>query len=73
VKLTVYLSAVNWLIFTLGTCKIRRVFTMKRQPPDTSDFPDELHTEPLENIPITLQFSSNVNFVTQVSKARNFL
>ena len=39
---------------------------MKTQPPDTSDTPDVFQSEPMESIPTTLQFSSNVNFITQV-------
>ena len=54
------------MVIFLGTCKIRRAFTMKRQPPDTSDSPDEFTSEQLETIPASLQFSSTVNYVTQV-------
>nr|CAB3227123.1 uncharacterized protein C3orf67 homolog [Phallusia mammillata] len=50
-----------------GNCKVRRAFTMKNQPFDSSGLPDDpTNTGPCESIPNSLQFSSTVQFVTQV-------
>lgn len=53
-----------------GTCKLRRIFTMRNQPPDTSDTSDTgtvvIDYSQLENIPPSLQFSSTIQYVTQV-------
>ncbi|KAK3103082.1 hypothetical protein FSP39_016320 [Pinctada imbricata] len=54
-----------------ANCKLRRVFTMKSQPPDTAG-DEEMHGCPssnvgeLDQIPKQCQFATDVSFVTQL-------
>nr|XP_039265245.1 protein CFAP20DC-like [Styela clava] len=65
-------------IVVAGSCKIRKIFTMRNQPPDTTES-DSTTNSPinglgdaqhgrfqLENVPPNLQFASTVAYMTQV-------
>ncbi|XP_041350052.1 protein CFAP20DC-like isoform X2 [Gigantopelta aegis] len=54
-----------------ANCKIKRIFTMKVQPPDTTDDDElygclDLNSDELESIPKQCQLASDINQVTQV-------
>lgn len=54
-----------------ANCKLRRIFTLKSQPPDTAEDEEIYGCEPcntgeLEAIPKQCQFASDVQFVTQI-------
>ncbi|XP_062593708.1 protein CFAP20DC-like [Saccostrea cucullata] len=54
-----------------ANCKLRRIFTLKTQPPDTAEDEEMYGCEPcntgeLEIIPKQCQFATDVQFVTQV-------
>lgn len=62
------------LIVIAGNCKVRKIFTMRNQPPDTTgldfDAMDSYDAKQpyfqLENVPPNVQFSSSVMYMTQV-------
>lgn len=62
------------LIVIAGHCKVRKIFTMRNQPPDTTGSECDSRESPdvslpyfqLENVPPNLQFSSTVLYMTQV-------
>lgn len=60
-------------IVVSGNCKIRRIFTMRNRPPDTTDYVEfgvagdaESEHSLVENIPPSLQFANTVSYATQV-------
>jgi len=49
-----------------STCKLRRVFTMKYRPPDTTGDDDFLADENMDSIPKNLQFNHGIQFINQI-------
>jgi len=49
-----------------STCKLRRVFTMKYRPPDTTGDDDFIDNNNMDSIPKNLQFNHGIPFINQI-------
>jgi hypothetical protein len=49
-----------------STCKLRRVFTMKYRPPDTTGDDEFIDNSNMDSIPKILQFNHGIQFINQV-------
>ncbi|ORX73503.1 hypothetical protein BCR32DRAFT_249899 [Anaeromyces robustus] len=57
-----------------STCKLRRVFTMKYRPPDTTG--DDDNSDNIDSIPKNLQFNHGIQYINQVitiDKIKNYI